>query len=110
MDDIPSFDADRGPDVPISGGPRLPPDSASASGDVRIGRMDDRPQLGSGHDADSAAAESARHEREARLAALRAAVQRGIEDADAGRVVDLDEGIDQVLRSIREKKAAGRPG
>jgi hypothetical protein len=46
-------------------------------------------------------------EREARLAALRAAVQRGLDDVAAGRVVDLDEGIEQVLRSIREKKAAG---
>ena len=69
--------------------------------------MDDRPHLDSGEDGNPAAAESSQHEREARLAALRAAVQRGIEDAEAGRVVDLDEGIEQVLRSIREKKAAG---
>lgn len=68
--------------------------------------MDDRPQLGS-HDPDSEG-DSLRTHREARLTALRAAVQRGLDDAASGRVVDLDEGIEQVLRGIREKKAAGR--
>lgn len=45
--------------------------------------------------------------RETRLAALRAAVQRGFDDVAAGRVIDLEEGIEQILRGIREKKAAG---
>lgn len=46
-------------------------------------------------------------EREARIAAVRAAVQRGLDDVKAGRVIDLEVGIEQVLRGIREKKAAG---
>jgi predicted transcriptional regulator len=72
--------------------------------------MDDQPQLGSGEAGDLAADESAVRVREARLAALRAAVQRGLDEVAAGRVVDLDEGIERVLRSIGEKKAAGRHG
>lgn len=79
-----------------------PPEARKSSG------VDDRPQLGS-HDSDSEG-ESLRTGREARLASLRAAVQRGLDDVRAGRVIDLDEGIEQVLRGIREKKAAGRHG
>jgi hypothetical protein len=45
---------------------------------------------------------------EARLAALRAAVQRGFDDVAAGRVVGLEEGIEQLVRGIREKAAGAR--
>jgi antitoxin ParD1/3/4 len=38
------------------------------------------------------------HERETRLVELEAALERGRADAKAGRVVDLDEGFDFVLR------------
>jgi hypothetical protein len=69
--------------------------------------MDDPPQLGAIETGDSAAADSGEHDHEAGLAALRAAIQRGLDDVEAGRVVDLEEGIEQVLRSIREKKAPG---
>jgi predicted transcriptional regulator len=72
--------------------------------------MDDQPQLGSSEGGSPASDESAGQQRQERLAALRAAVQLGLDDVAAGRVVDLDEGIEQVLRSIREKKAAGRHG
>jgi antitoxin ParD1/3/4 len=41
------------------------------------------------------------HEHETRLADLEAALERGMADAKAGRVVDLDEGFDFI------RKAAG---
>lgn len=40
-------------------------------------------------------------EREDEVAALRAAVQRGIEDADAGRVMDAEEAFDRLDEYIR---------
>jgi antitoxin ParD1/3/4 len=36
------------------------------------------------------------HERETRLAALDASIQRGVADADAGRVHDLDAAMDEL--------------
>jgi antitoxin ParD1/3/4 len=47
-------------------------------------------------------------EREDQMAAIRAAVQRGIEDANAGRVVDLEEGFDQIEAMLDEMEAARR--
>jgi antitoxin ParD1/3/4 len=45
------------------------------------------------------------HERETRMAALDAAVSRGLEDADKGRVHDLDE-VERLLDAELDK--AGR--
>lgn len=47
-------------------------------------------------------------EREAWLAAVRAGVQRGLDDVAAGRVVDLDEAFDQVEAMLDEMEAARR--
>jgi antitoxin ParD1/3/4 len=47
-------------------------------------------------------------EREDRLAAIRAAVQRGIEDADAGRMIPLEEAFDRVDAMLDEMEAAKR--
>ena len=69
--------------------------------------MDDPPQIGASGQTGSDDSDHDERVREARLAALGAAVQRGLDDVAAGRVIDLDEGIEQVLRGIREKKAAG---
>lgn len=49
------------------------------------------------------------HERETRLAALDAALQRGIADADAGRTVDIDEAARLLNERFGgEAKAAAR--
>jgi antitoxin ParD1/3/4 len=47
------------------------------------------------------------HEHETRLAELEAALERGIADAKAGRVVDLDEGFDFIRQAagLNEKAA-----
>ena len=68
--------------------------------------MDDSPQI----DPDRTLQDSDHAEmgREARLAALRAAIQRGIDDGGAGRVVDLDEAFDQVEAMLDEMEAARR--
>lgn len=47
-------------------------------------------------------------EREEWLAAVRAGVQRGLEDVAAGRFVDLDEAFDQVEAMLDEMEAARR--
>jgi antitoxin ParD1/3/4 len=47
-------------------------------------------------------------EREEWLAAVRAGVQRGLDDVEAGRVVDLDEAFDQVEAMLDEMEAARR--
>jgi antitoxin ParD1/3/4 len=39
-------------------------------------------------------------EREARLAALDAAIARGVADAEAGRMVPAQQGFDQLRRSV----------
>ena len=44
--------------------------------------------------------------REERVAAIRAAVQRGLEDVKAGRVVDVDEAFDQIETLLDEMEAA----
>jgi antitoxin ParD1/3/4 len=47
-------------------------------------------------------------EREEWLAAVRAGVQRGLDDVAAGRVLDLDEAFDQVEAMLDEMEAARR--
>lgn len=42
------------------------------------------------------------HDREARLAALQAAVGRGVADAEAGRVHDADEAFDELEAYFRK--------
>lgn len=46
------------------------------------------------------------HERETRLAALNAAIARGLADVDAGRVVDLDEAAERLARRYAGEDAA----
>ncbi|MFC5343953.1 type II toxin-antitoxin system ParD family antitoxin [Brevundimonas staleyi] len=46
------------------------------------------------------------HERETRLAALDAAISRGLADADAGRVVDIDEAARRLDRRYSGGDAA----
>jgi antitoxin ParD1/3/4 len=43
------------------------------------------------------------HERETRLQELEAALERGMADAKAGRMVDLDEGFDFILQEAGNK-------
>lgn len=45
---------------------------------------------------------------EVRRAELRAAVKRGLEDIEAGRVVDLDEAFDRIEAMLDELEAAKR--
>ncbi len=45
-------------------------------------------------------------EREARLAALRAAVQRGLDDIKAGAVADPDKALDEIEAMLDELEAA----
>jgi predicted transcriptional regulator len=65
--------------------------------------MDEPPQSGPGDVGLSAAAA-----REARLAALRAAAQRGLDDIKAGRVIDLDEALDRIEAMLDEMEAVKR--
>ena len=46
-------------------------------------------------------------EREAKLAALDAALARGIADADAGRVMPLDEAFDRLRQELKLPKRTG---
>jgi antitoxin ParD1/3/4 len=48
-------------------------------------------------------------DREARLAALDASIARGIADADAGRVRDLDVVFDELI-GVLEQRAGGKAG
>jgi predicted transcriptional regulator len=70
--------------------------------------MDDRPEIEPGESASPEATADSHSEREARLASLRAAIQRGIDDADAGRVVDLDEAFDRIEAMLDRMEAARR--
>jgi antitoxin ParD1/3/4 len=45
-------------------------------------------------------------EREARIAAVRAAVQQGLDDVKAGRVVDLQEGFAEIYAMLDDMEAA----
>ena len=47
-------------------------------------------------------------EREARIAAVRAAVQRGLDDVKAGRVVDIEEGFAEIYAMLDDMEAARR--
>ena len=47
-------------------------------------------------------------EREARIAAVRVAVQRGLDDVKAGRVVDVEEGFAEIYAMLDEMEAARR--
>jgi hypothetical protein len=47
-------------------------------------------------------------EREERLAAIRAAVQRSLEDVKAGRVADQDAALDRIEKMLDEIEAAKR--
>lgn len=47
-------------------------------------------------------------EREAQIAAVRAAVQRGLDDVKAGRVVDLEEGFAEIYAMLDDMEAARR--
>jgi predicted transcriptional regulator len=68
--------------------------------------MDDRAQLGPADEDESSAAASG--EREARRDALRAAVKQGLEDIEAGRVVDLDSALDRIEAMLDEMESAKR--
>jgi hypothetical protein len=46
------------------------------------------------------------HEREERLAAIRAAVERSLEDVKAGRVADQDAALDRIEKMLDEIEAA----
>ena len=46
-------------------------------------------------------------EREAKLAALDAALARGIADADAGRVMPLDEAFDRLRQELKLPRRTG---
>ena len=47
-------------------------------------------------------------EREAKWARFDAEIQKGIDDAEAGRTVPLDQAFDRVREKIRKKKAGKR--
>jgi predicted transcriptional regulator len=68
--------------------------------------MEDPPQIGPDPTRDDSDHREGAHE--ARLASLRAAIQRGIDDGEAGRVVDLDEAFDQVEAMLDDMEAARR--
>ncbi|HEX8466652.1 MAG TPA: hypothetical protein VF620_02470 [Allosphingosinicella sp.] len=68
--------------------------------------MDDPPQIG--HDRPLDDTDHLEGDDEARRAALRAAIQLGIDDGEAGRVVDLDEAFDQIEAMLDEMEAAQR--
>ena len=69
--------------------------------------MDDQPPLTPTDDGISDAPESGG--REARLGRLRAAVQEGLEDIKAGRVVDLEAAFERIESMLDELEAAKRP-
>ena len=68
--------------------------------------MDDHTPLGSG--GDDSPASAAATEREARRAELRAAVKRGLEDIEQGRVVDLEGALERIEAMLDELEA-GKP-
>lgn len=68
--------------------------------------MDDPPQIGPNRTLGDS--DHRERDHEARLGALRAAIQRGIDDGEAGRVIDLDDAFDQVEAMLDEMEAARR--
>lgn len=70
--------------------------------------MDEMPDLNHRDEAVGEAASGPEAGREARLAAIRAAVERGLEDVKAGRVEDLDAAFDRIETMLDEIEAAKR--
>jgi hypothetical protein len=70
--------------------------------------MDDSPNLRRNDQGTLGDDDFPERDREARLAELRAIVQQGIDDGDAGRVIDLEEAFDQVEAMLDEMEAAQR--
>jgi predicted transcriptional regulator len=66
--------------------------------------MDDYSLPGSGERGETDSAGSS--DLEARRAELRAAVKRGLEDIEEGRVVDLEEALDRIEAMLDEMEAA----
>ncbi|MFO0334248.1 MAG: type II toxin-antitoxin system ParD family antitoxin [Pseudomonadota bacterium] len=48
------------------------------------------------------------HEREVRIAELDAMIAKGIADADAGRVADVDTGINRLKAEIASRRASAK--
>lgn len=71
--------------------------------------MDEQPALTPKDDSYADEAVGSGRGREDRLAALRAAVEQGLEDIRAGRVVDLEAAFDRVEAMLDEIEAAERP-
>jgi predicted transcriptional regulator len=70
--------------------------------------VDELPDLNSQPGASSDEPPGSVGNREERLAAIRAAVERGLEDIRAGRVADLDAALDRVERLLDEIEAVKR--
>jgi hypothetical protein len=70
--------------------------------------MDELPDLDPRNDAADGEPAGSAGERSARLAALRAAVERGLDDVRAGRVVDLEAAFDRIEAMLDEIEAAKR--
>jgi hypothetical protein len=70
--------------------------------------MDDSAHTGRNHQGTAGDGDLPKPDRATRFAELRAAIQQGIDDGDAGRVVDLDEAFDQVEAMLDEMEAAQR--
>ena len=68
--------------------------------------MDEMPALDSGDEGSDDEPTGPAGGREERLAAIRAAVERGLEDIRAGRVTDLDAAFDRIERMLDEIEAA----
>lgn len=68
--------------------------------------MDDRPSLEPAED--DGPAPAATPDGEARRAELRAAVKRGLEDIEQGRVVDLESALDRIEAMLDELEATKR--
>ncbi|HET9639839.1 MAG TPA: hypothetical protein VFP12_11595 [Allosphingosinicella sp.] len=72
--------------------------------------MDERPHLDSNGDDDDDSTAASGRGRDARLDALRAAIERGLDDIKAGRVADVEAAFDRVEAMLDELEAAKRSG
>lgn len=70
--------------------------------------MDEQPDLNPRSGASSEAAVGSVGMRDERLAAIRAAVESGLEDVKAGRVADPDAALDRIETMLDEIEAAKR--